>query len=117
MNIRNAKRNAVGSVDCEIEHPTYGWIPFTAVAGDPNSDEVLAEITRQGMVVAPYTAKVKTPAELEAEASTAAKKTIAQIRADIFPVLLDFVAALPGAPVAIKAARDTVNAEKVKVRP
>lgn len=116
MNIRNAKRNEAGSVDCEIEHPTYGWIPFTAVAGDPNSDEVLAEITRQGIVVAPYTAKVKSPAELEAEASAAAKKTIAQVRADIFPDLLDFVAGLPGAPANIKAARDRVNAEKLKVR-
>lgn len=115
MNVRNAKYNQAGSVDCEIEHPTYGWIPFTAIAGDPNSDVVLAEITAKGIVIAPK--PTKTLAQLEAEASALAKKTIAQVRADVFPVLLDFVAALPGAPVAIKAARDTVNAEKVKVRP
>jgi hypothetical protein len=29
MNYRNAKRNENGSIDCEIDHPTYGWIPFT----------------------------------------------------------------------------------------
>ena len=29
MNYRNAKRNENGSIDCEIDHPTYGWVPFT----------------------------------------------------------------------------------------
>lgn len=33
MNYRNAKNLADGRIDCEIKHPTYGWIPFTA---DPN---------------------------------------------------------------------------------
>ena len=36
MNYRNAKYNASGTVDCEIDHPVYGWIPFTA---DPNDVE------------------------------------------------------------------------------
>lgn len=30
MKYRNAKANADGSFNCEIEHPGYGWIPFTA---------------------------------------------------------------------------------------
>lgn len=34
MNIRNAKHNADGSIDCEIQHPKHGWIPFTAAAND-----------------------------------------------------------------------------------
>jgi hypothetical protein len=38
MNYRNAKYNAFGSIDCEIEHPIHGWIPFTA---DPNDVEPL----------------------------------------------------------------------------
>jgi len=29
MNYRNAKHLKNGSIDCEIDHPTYGWIPFT----------------------------------------------------------------------------------------
>ena len=33
MKYRNAKYNSDGSIDCEIEHPQYGWIPFTC---DPN---------------------------------------------------------------------------------
>lgn len=35
MEIRNPRFNARGSIDCEINHPEFGWIPFTA---DPNDD-------------------------------------------------------------------------------
>jgi len=34
MQIRNLKYNTFGTVDMEIEHPTYGWIPFTASPDD-----------------------------------------------------------------------------------
>lgn len=34
MQVRNPKYNAVGSVDCEIEHEVFGWIPFTASPDD-----------------------------------------------------------------------------------
>jgi len=34
MQIREAKFNASGTIDCEIEHPQFGWIPFTANADD-----------------------------------------------------------------------------------
>jgi len=33
MNYRNPVFAASGAIDCEIEHPVYGWIPFTC---DPN---------------------------------------------------------------------------------
>ena len=33
MNYRNPKFLESGWIDCEIEHPQYGWIPFTC---DPN---------------------------------------------------------------------------------
>jgi hypothetical protein len=36
MNFRNATYNAFGTIDCEIEHSQYGWLPFTA---DPNDVE------------------------------------------------------------------------------
>ena len=35
MNIRNVKYNAAGTIDCEISHPKFGWIPFTASPDDP----------------------------------------------------------------------------------
>jgi len=34
MNARNPKRNAAGTIDLEIEHPAYEWIPFTASPDD-----------------------------------------------------------------------------------
>lgn len=30
MKIRNPFLNADGSINCEIDHPVFGWIPFTA---------------------------------------------------------------------------------------
>lgn len=34
MQVKNPKYNHAGCVDCEIEHPVYGWIPFTASPDD-----------------------------------------------------------------------------------
>lgn len=35
MDWRNPAFNAVGTIDCEVYHPTYGWVPFTV---DPADD-------------------------------------------------------------------------------
>lgn len=34
MEVRNPVYNKQGSIDCEINHPEYGWIPFTASSND-----------------------------------------------------------------------------------
>lgn len=34
MKIRNIRYNQHGTIDCEIEHPQFGWIPFTADSDD-----------------------------------------------------------------------------------
>lgn len=34
VQIRNPIYTATGQIDCEIEHPVHGWIPFTADAND-----------------------------------------------------------------------------------
>jgi hypothetical protein len=34
MDHRNAAFNSAGTIDCEIDHPVYGWIPFTASPDD-----------------------------------------------------------------------------------
>lgn len=36
LEYRNAVLNGDGTFDCEINHPQFGWIPFTA---DPNDVE------------------------------------------------------------------------------
>lgn len=57
MQWRNPAYNAAGTIDCEINHPDYGWIPFTAAAGDTGAQfdvtAMLAEITAAGNI-APY---------------------------------------------------------------
>ena len=32
--IRNATRISATRIDCEIQHPVFGWIPYTAAADD-----------------------------------------------------------------------------------
>jgi hypothetical protein len=34
VNYRNAEKNREGLINCEIQHPTYGWIPFQASPND-----------------------------------------------------------------------------------
>jgi hypothetical protein len=34
MEIRNPVFTAANAIDCEINHPIHGWIPFTAVSDD-----------------------------------------------------------------------------------
>lgn len=35
MNYRNPRWNHCGTIDCEINHPELGWVPFTANPRDP----------------------------------------------------------------------------------
>lgn len=41
MEYRNPKINEAGQVDCEINHPIYGWIPHTADKGSPLEATIL----------------------------------------------------------------------------
>ena len=71
MNYRDAKYiNDRGWIDCEIEHPIYGWIPYTLDPADVdmtiNNDELLAAMSLAGDV-APYVPP--TQAELDAIAA------------------------------------------------
>ena len=57
MNYRNAKYvNDNGWIDCEIEHPVHGWIPYTLDPADTdmtvNNDELLAAMALNGNVAA-----------------------------------------------------------------
>ena len=55
MNARNPKQNAVGSIDLEIDHPVYGWIPFTASPDDAEGAELYAKaVTGEFGPIAPY---------------------------------------------------------------
>ena len=73
MNYRNAKYiNDSGWIDCEIEHPQFGWIPYTLNPDDTdmtvNNDDLLAAMAKKGDVAAYIP---PTQDELDAAASVA----------------------------------------------
>ena len=75
MNYRNARYiNDNGWIDCEIEHPDYGWIPYTLDPTDTdmtvNNDDLLAAMSANGDVAA-YVPP--TQEELDAEAAAAVR--------------------------------------------
>ena len=80
MEFRNPAYNAYGTIDCEINHPQYGWIPFTA---DPNDTgaafdvaEVFAELGATAAAYVPPTAEELAALEAERQAAiTAAIKS------------------------------------------
>jgi len=49
MNYRNAKHISDGRIDCEIEHPVHGWIPYTLNPADP---DLIAQETNGGLLAA-----------------------------------------------------------------
>lgn len=72
MKYRNAKYvNAEGWIDCEIDHPKYGWIPYTLNPDDTdmtiNNSELLDAILDDGDVE-PYVA----PEPIDADVRQAA---------------------------------------------
>ena len=44
MEIKNAIHNEDGTINVEINHPKFGWIPFTSANDDPG--EIAQEVTR-----------------------------------------------------------------------
>lgn len=66
--IRNPRYNELGTIDCELDHPVHGWIPFTASPDD--SDEGGREIYRllidgQFGEIAPYVEPEPVPLTVE----------------------------------------------------
>ena len=56
MEYRKPKYNSNGTIDCEINHPEYGWIPFTAHPEDTGAEfdvaALVAEIVSDNSVTA-----------------------------------------------------------------
>lgn len=71
MNYRNAKRLANGWIDCEIEHETFGWIPFTCDPSDTGAVFDVAALHAQ-MDADPATAAYIPPTQAELDAVAAA---------------------------------------------
>lgn len=62
--IRAPAYNKTGGIDCEINHPRFGWIPFTARADDPEPHGL--EIYQSALASGPAAYTPTTPEELRA---------------------------------------------------
>lgn len=55
MNYRNAVYNPYGTIDCEVEHPEYGWIPTTLSPDDEGTSSLYNTIkAAPSGTIAPY---------------------------------------------------------------
>lgn len=87
---------------------------FSSIGDGPTREAVLKWIAAGNV---PVPVPPPTQAEIDREISVAAKITLAKLRADIFPDVLNFLATLPGAPLSIKNAAVLATAEMAKVKP
>lgn len=65
MNYRSPAFNALGTINCEIEHPEYGWIPFTCAPTDTGAEFDTAALFKE---MQPHAAPYVPPSPEEAAA-------------------------------------------------
>tara|TARA_R110000796_G_scaffold249853_1_gene378117 strand:+ start:1851 stop:2213 length:363 start_codon:yes stop_codon:yes gene_type:complete len=75
MNYRNAQYNNFGTIDCDINHPVHGWIPFTANPSDV--EPIGAEVFNLAKATA--AAYVKPPIDLDELAALAREERYASL--------------------------------------
>jgi hypothetical protein len=69
MNYQSPKLLENGWIECEIEHPEYGWIPFTC---DPNDTGALFDTAALFAEMQPHAAPYVPPTQEELDAMAAA---------------------------------------------
>ena len=69
METRNAKYNEHGTIDCEIKHQIYGWIPFTASPDDveQHGKDIHAELLASGNIPAYVKSAQSIAAEIQSD--------------------------------------------------
>lgn len=72
MDYKNAQRLENGWIDCEIDHPVYGWIPFTCDPHDRGAEFDVADLHAR-MDADPQTAPYVPPTQAEIAAQKAAE--------------------------------------------
>lgn len=70
MEYRNAKHIGQNRIDCEINHPSLGWIPFTCDVTDTGADFDSVELYAR-LEADPDTAPYVPPTQEELDAMTA----------------------------------------------
>lgn len=95
--IRFPKFLASGDIDCEVMHPEYDWIPFTASASDPTEHGRAIHAAAILMVPAPYVAAPLAPPEVP-QVVTMRQARLALLAAGMLPTVEAAISALPDPP-------------------
>lgn len=79
MDYRNAQTTRDGSYTCEVNHPSLGWIPFTAVADDTEQfgRDLFAAIAEAGDAAA-YQPPAPRAADVRAEGARRLRHLVAE---------------------------------------
>ena len=77
MNYQSPKLLENGWIECEIEHPEYGWIPFTC---DPNDTGALFDTAAFFAEMQPHAAPYVPPTQEELDAMAAAQVRVERDR-------------------------------------
>lgn len=86
MDFRNAVFNAYGTIDCEIDHPVFGWVPFTASPDDAAGAEIYAAAEAEA---SPYVAPTEDETLAAWRATATATRTSFCIAAHTQGILTD----------------------------
>lgn len=104
MNYRNAKHIANNRIDCEIEHPAHGWIPFTCDPLDTGAGLDAAALYA-AMAADKNTAAYVPPTQAELDAAQAAR--IRDARDSILAAVVDPMVSNPLRWADLSAAKQT----------
>lgn len=87
MEFRNPTYNHLGTIDCEINHPTLGWIPFTADPDDP--EQLGRDIFEDAFTANPaaYVAPVRVLADVKASAKAEINQLAGEARSRFITVI------------------------------
>jgi hypothetical protein len=80
VNYRNPRATAGDAIECEIEHPRFGWIPFVASPADPEAHgrQIHARILGDQVAIAPHQADMTvTGADVDRECDRRLRGTAA----------------------------------------
>jgi hypothetical protein len=115
MNYRNAKHLNDNRIDCEIEHPDYGWIPFTCDPTDTGAAfDVVALFDAMAADSATATYVPPTQVELDAVQTSARIAELKQLLASTdYVALADYDKSKPDVLAQRQAWREELRALEV----
>lgn len=85
MELRNPSYNRFGTIDCEVNHPKFGWIPFTADPDDAVGADIYAAAIEAGP--AAYVPPVRVLPDVKASAKAEINQLAGEARSRFITVI------------------------------